>query len=358
MLAIAKTLCPYPTFDGQTFDDGLLFEQPKICRKCKENWCQVYFNDDTQQQGEHDICPKGFSVYSVLLPTGQKLLLFGLIDREKNKKCSRDFRKQYRQQRVDFKLIDGWISTLSTMFKKIDELTEKAARDRVASLHDIKSATTLLSANVAAYQNTLPGETDEEKIENAPGEIKAILKSVELLHTRLQMSSIYTNPAAAAYGRKRKTPVYKIFHKMCRLHEELASKNAIRIKMSGNSYNMPLLYDSFETIPLILIDNAVKYSNRNKEIVISVRDVGAGVRVSVKSMGPLLPRSEQPKIFERGYRSPITHSMSSKGSGLGLAIAKIVAEANGFQIEYNGNADLKTSTNEIGANEFSFLIVP
>ena len=82
-----------------------------------------------------------------------------------------------------------------------------------------------------------------------------------------------------------------------------------------------------------LLDNALKYSNGNKEIDVRVSMRGDEVRVAVRDHGIGIADSEQKKIFEKFYRvgSGLVHDV--KGSGLGLAIVSHVARAHGGRVE-------------------------
>jgi signal transduction histidine kinase len=226
--------------------------------------------------------------------------------------------------------------------------------EAIGGLHDIKTATSLVFRNAEAYMVQLPGETDDEKIENSPDPLKSLFKSISLLNTRLTMSSIVSNPESASFGRKRLAPIYRMFDKMCRLFEEIGAKKGIKIIMSGSSFNKVRCYDSFETLALVLIDNAVKYSLPGEPVTVKAMDSGSGVEVSIESRGPVVPEGDREKIFERGIRTTSAKEMAQGGSGLGLFIAKIVAEAHNTKIAYQ--AKNTSAKNNIGTNVFSFYI--
>ena len=82
-----------------------------------------------------------------------------------------------------------------------------------------------------------------------------------------------------------------------------------------------------------LLDNALKYSNGNKEIDVRVTTRGDEVRVAVRDHGIGIPDSEKKKIFEKFYRvgSGLVHDV--KGSGLGLSIVQHVVQAHGGRVE-------------------------
>lgn len=77
-----------------------------------------------------------------------------------------------------------------------------------------------------------------------------------------------------------------------------------------------------------LLDNAVKYSNGNKDITVSLRQEGGFVVISVRDQGIGIARDEQRKIFDRFHRvgTGLVHNV--KGSGLGLSIVRHIVDAH------------------------------
>ena len=101
-----------------------------------------------------------------------------------------------------------------------------------------------------------------------------------------------------------------------------------------------------ETIPIIkideeaiseaivnLVDNAVKYSDKNKEITIQtgMEDNFAFAEVEDKGIG--IPEKDQKKIFEKFFRVSSGNVHNVKGSGLGLSIVKYTIDAHKGRIE-------------------------
>lgn len=84
-----------------------------------------------------------------------------------------------------------------------------------------------------------------------------------------------------------------------------------------------------EQVMYILIDNALKYSD--KTIELNVKLIQGYVQIAVVDFGPGISKKEQKHIFNRFYRVDEARSRTSGGTGLGLAIAKtIINEHNGF----------------------------
>ncbi|WP_445612552.1 HAMP domain-containing sensor histidine kinase [Geobacillus sp. YF-1] len=88
----------------------------------------------------------------------------------------------------------------------------------------------------------------------------------------------------------------------------------------------------FEQLLFILLDNAVKYSQQVKKIVISLREEDAFVIVAVRDHGIGIPKDELKNVFLRFYRVDKARSREQGGAGLGLSIAKEIIDKYGGQI--------------------------
>ena len=77
-----------------------------------------------------------------------------------------------------------------------------------------------------------------------------------------------------------------------------------------------------------LVDNALKYSPPGTPVTLRVEGTDSTVDLAITDRGEGIPAREQPRIFQRFYRSPSVHAQIP-GSGLGLSIAHRIAEAHG-----------------------------
>jgi signal transduction histidine kinase len=77
-----------------------------------------------------------------------------------------------------------------------------------------------------------------------------------------------------------------------------------------------------------LLDNAIKYSGKVKQLSISAKTLGSDLSIEIADQGIGIPRVEQAKIFEKFYRvgNGLVHDV--KGSGLGLALVQHIIEAH------------------------------
>ena len=112
---------------------------------------------------------------------------------------------------------------------------------------------------------------------------------------------------------------------------------------------LPLDKDAIAQVVVNLLDNAVKYSNGNRNIEVIVRGERDKVRISVRDHGIGIAAAERKKIFEKFYRvgSGLVHDV--KGSGLGLSIVEHVAKAHGGHVEVDS---------EVGEGSTFTIVLP
>lgn len=104
---------------------------------------------------------------------------------------------------------------------------------------------------------------------------------------------------------------------------KLESKIDSNIKFNFDTYSINELVE-------ILLDNALKHADKKSTIIVSLKEQGNNIILSVTDTGDIIPKGEEEKIFERFYRLDKSRSRKENRYGLGLAIAKnIVINHNG-----------------------------
>lgn len=105
--------------------------------------------------------------------------------------------------------------------------------------------------------------------------------------------------------------------------------------------------DKFEQVMTNLIDNAIKYSNKNTTITIQAlfaENDSEFVNIKVKDQGVGIPSEFLPKIFTKFSRidNPLTRHV--EGTGLGLYITKSLVESMGGNISVSSDDSGTTFT--------------
>lgn len=89
----------------------------------------------------------------------------------------------------------------------------------------------------------------------------------------------------------------------------------------------------------ILIENAVKYSPKDKKITIRIFEQRGHVVFRIKNNGPAISKEAIARLFDRFYRGDQSRTGSGRnGYGLGLSIAKKIIDIHGGYITVSSNA--------------------
>jgi len=78
-----------------------------------------------------------------------------------------------------------------------------------------------------------------------------------------------------------------------------------------------------------LIDNAVKYSDPGKHVIVEAYRENKGLAIHVQDQGCGIEKKHLNRLFERFYRVDKARSRKLGGTGLGLAIVKHIVQAHG-----------------------------
>ncbi len=357
MLDIARILCPFPHFDETaSLVGGLVYMPAGFCTKCDRQPCSNDVVWDGADGPEHAACPKGASVVRLPFPDGD-LVCAGFLASGKSTSCTPAQRKQLRNNKIHWDEISSWHNAITKAFPKVHSIAEEKAKQLTHSIHDVKAAVSTVTRNAEALLSEVPGSTEEEREDNAPTSLRSLVEAIRLLHARLQMTAMVHNPEAAKHGDRHPTPVYRLFHRMARIFERVAARKTVFLKMQGHSTNKPPCYNSLDHLALVLIDNAVKYSQKRKEIRAIVDDHpsrNGAVNVRIESYGPILKDDEIPQMCARGFRGEYAKKHASQGFGLGLAIAKTIADAHGFELTYRKQPSSHDVS--VGNNIFGFTV--
>ena len=96
-----------------------------------------------------------------------------------------------------------------------------------------------------------------------------------------------------------------------------------RIEMKNRPQNLIIYADrqKIEQVLVNLLSNAIKYSHGEKQVIVDFETTKKEIIIKVRDFGTGVEEDEQPRIFDRFYRSKNT-SIHISGFGLGLYICR------------------------------------
>jgi heavy metal sensor kinase len=130
-----------------------------------------------------------------------------------------------------------------------------------------------------------------------------------------------------------------ILGSVCEQGTTLAAAKGVRFRAELTTQSMPVDGDPdfLERLFLILIDNAVKFTPPQGEIIVSSQLADDSAIIAVRDTGIGIGDADLPNLFERFYRVDKARARASGGAGLGLAIGRWIARAHSGEIEVESN---------------------
>lgn len=91
--------------------------------------------------------------------------------------------------------------------------------------------------------------------------------------------------------------------------------------------------DSLYRVLVNLLENALRYTDSGKEVIVRQKKDADGIKVSVQDTGIGIPKESLPRIFHRFYRVEKSRARAEGGSGLGLSIVRAICEHHGGKVQ-------------------------
>jgi two-component system sensor histidine kinase SenX3 len=122
------------------------------------------------------------------------------------------------------------------------------------------------------------------------------------------------------------------------LNVHIATAESVNAKVNGDP-------DELQTAVLNLLDNAIKYSDKETRVDVRVETPGKqNVSLQITDHGIGIPREQLKRIFKRFYRAPGKLVGRIKGTGLGLFIVSSIVKKHGGRVFAESDGEGSGST--------------
>jgi len=214
------------------------------------------------------------------------------------------------------------------------DLLRPEIQKNLAFLHDYKQFVARVKQNInVVLQERFPGEGIDAQLQKASRAEAAIYWSAALMDDKLQTAFLLMDPDRLSSTEKKPFRLHGLILKHLRIYQAAFDEKGIRVIQNGHSTGEITASQAFAAIPHTLLDNALKYSSRGCQVVISFREEREAIEFSVMSHGPKIEDHEKSKIFEPFYRGTNGVAQQEEGSGVGLYLAQFVARDLGTEIK-------------------------
>jgi signal transduction histidine kinase/HAMP domain-containing protein len=230
-----------------------------------------------------------------------------------------------------------------THFKELDALKTEF----VATVsHDLRSPLTLMRGYATMLE--MVGDLNSQQ----EGYVQKIVVGVESM-SRLVNNLLDLGRIEADVGlRLEMLSVHDVIEQVTESLTMQAAQKQIQLHTSIPDEAIPLIEADQALLNQALhnlVENAIKYTPAKGDVHISVHVRQDVMVFEVKDNGIGVSPVDQPRLFERFYRSANREAKRERGTGLGLAIVKSIAERHGGQVGL---------TSQLGSGSTFYIAIP
>ncbi len=248
------------------------------------------------------------------------------INRTSGEIMQGDLSRRMPMQGTDDEL-DRLAAALNQMLDRIQTLMEDVRRVSDNIAHDLRTPLGRLHNQL----DTLRGEVqaaglDTASVEQALGESEGLLATFNAL---LRIARIEAGFRAEGFAA---VDLAALASDVAEYYEPLAEARGQALLVDTESAaqvsgDRDLLFQALAN----LLDNAIKYTPRDGQIIVSVTTPSDSIaELAVCDSGPGIPPAARKQIFQRFFR--LESSRSTPGSGLGLSLVEAVARLHGVEL--------------------------
>jgi two-component system, OmpR family, sensor histidine kinase CiaH len=202
----------------------------------------------------------------------------------------------------------------------------------MAITHELKTPLSVARLNLETVQKRQLPEEKQQRL------LQATLEETLRLDTLINNVLLSAQLDAEAYKPTREELdlsglVSDVLRKFRNRYPSRPLKESIapELELDGDPLLLQLLVSN-------LIENANKYSPRDRPITCTLAAGANGPVLEVRDEGPGIPDKEKKNVFRKFYRVGNEQTRSTQGTGLGLYISALIVRAHGGEIDLSDNA--------------------
>lgn len=215
-----------------------------------------------------------------------------------------------------------------TVIKYKEDLLKNREASVHGTIHDLKAPLASVLLTLGYIIDEIKDKDLRELITSAEEEIKTLADTIQtiLITAKAGESKLTLN--------KEEFDIVAVIHHAKKLVDTNYAQIPHTIKiLDKRKENDKIFADRYliENVIHNLIENAVKYSEKEATVEICIDCDEHFTMISVRDQGVGIDKKYQKKIFEQFYRIPATHHKN--GYGIGLALVKYAVKAHGGSIK-------------------------
>ncbi len=219
--------------------------------------------------------------------------------------------------------------------KPIQVMVDEQNRFITDASHELRTPLTALRAEIEVNLRAKDLSVEETK-KLLQSNLEEVINLQSLSDNLLQLTQLEKSKGQNIFTQ---VSVSQVIEEAVKKISSEAKKKEITIRSEVKNYQVLGEKNSLLQLMIILLDNAVKYSNNNTLIKVTAEKIDHKISLKVADQGIGINTKDLPHIFERFYRADSSRTKQEiSGYGLGLSIAKKIVTLHSGIISVKSNS--------------------
>jgi PAS domain S-box-containing protein len=191
--------------------------------------------------------------------------------------------------------------------------------------HELRTPLTSILGSVGCLVGGAAGGLPDMAVRMLTIALNNCRRLVGIVNDILDMEKI--EAGKMAYDRK-PVEVRALSAQLVEANQSLAASHGVSLRLDEAAGEAVVFADPERLVQVLtnLVSNAIKFSPRNAEVVVSVERRDRTICIGVRDHGPGIPDEYKDRIFEKFVQVDATDRRQQGGTGLGLTITKRIVD--------------------------------
>lgn len=324
-----------PMIEESRMKDGEYIHAMPFCMRCNSmGECKQHYENLKNCESGFYSCPHGLSTL-VYEYEGNKYIFSSLRERQtynkENAMITQPSERIYNPILEEAELLT--LAKRECQCDSIEKECEKKENEIKELLHEVRKLNGDIKTKCEEIweEQAMGDDLDNEKLLVA---IRNINIDSFIAYNRFQYFDMVRNPELSM-GCSYDAGIFKKFDKMRKLLKNY-NRRKVWINLEGQCTYKYHIYQNFEALLFVILENALKYSPEGKQVNVSFTETGEDkLSVKITSIGPYCRADELTKVTLKGFRSDMAQKVDVTGQGFGLYFANVICVQHNIDMSFS-----------------------